>query len=137
MLNNLPLGNERRRPYHAGTRLLSLVLRLLCCVGLRWTPSAGRLRPLPLRQARLAAIGKGAESWIALTKGIVGDGCALYRAVVAADLGGHRRQASGTTTRSWPALHRTYSQRHGRAEWFPDCRGRYASFRSDGAGSWA
>jgi bifunctional non-homologous end joining protein LigD len=48
------------------------------------------LRPLPLRQrkAMLARIGKGAEHWIALTNGIVGEGRALYRAVVDADLEG-------------------------------------------------
>jgi hypothetical protein len=31
------------------------------------------------RKAALARIGKGAESWIALTNSVVGDGCALYR----------------------------------------------------------
>src|SRR5262249_15129399 len=48
------------------------------------------LRPLPLKQrkAMLARVGKGAESWIALTNGIVGEGRALYRAVVEADLEG-------------------------------------------------
>lgn len=44
--------------------------------------------PLSERKARLAAIGKGAESWIALANGFVGEGRALYRAVVAADLEG-------------------------------------------------
>ena len=48
------------------------------------------LRPLPLKQrkARLAQIGKRAEGWIALTNGVVGEGRALYRAVVDADLEG-------------------------------------------------
>jgi ATP-dependent DNA ligase len=48
------------------------------------------LRPLPLRQRKavLARVGKGAENWIALTNGIVGEGRALYRAVVEADLEG-------------------------------------------------
>jgi len=34
------------------------------------------LRPLPLweRKAKLARVGKQAESWIALTSGVVGDG---------------------------------------------------------------
>jgi hypothetical protein len=50
--------------------------------------SKARLRPLPLRQrkAKLARIGKGAEDWIALTNAIVGEGRALFRAVVEADL---------------------------------------------------
>jgi len=48
------------------------------------------LRSLPLRErkTRLARVGKGAESWIALTNDVVGDGRALYRAVVDADLEG-------------------------------------------------
>jgi ATP-dependent DNA ligase len=48
------------------------------------------LRPLPLsdRKARLAQIARRAESWIALTDGVVGAGRALYRAVVEADLEG-------------------------------------------------
>ena len=48
------------------------------------------LRPLPLRdrKARLAQIAKRAEGWIALTNGVVGEGRALYQAVVAADLEG-------------------------------------------------
>jgi len=48
------------------------------------------LRPLPLsdRKATLAQIAKGAESWIALTNGVVGVGRALYQAVVDADLEG-------------------------------------------------
>jgi ATP-dependent DNA ligase len=48
------------------------------------------LRSLPLREreAALARIGKGADRWIALTNGVVGDGRALYRAVVDADLEG-------------------------------------------------
>jgi ATP-dependent DNA ligase len=48
------------------------------------------LRPLPLRRrkARLARVGEGAEGWIALTNGVVGEGRSLYRAVVDADLEG-------------------------------------------------
>ena len=48
------------------------------------------LRPLPPRdrKARLAGIGKQAEGWIALTNGVVGEGRALYQAVVDADLEG-------------------------------------------------
>jgi bifunctional non-homologous end joining protein LigD len=48
------------------------------------------LRSLPLRErkAKLARIGNRAEGWIALTDGVVGEGCALYRAVVDADLEG-------------------------------------------------
>ena len=46
------------------------------------------LRSLPLRhrKAVLARIGERAESWIALTNGVVGEGRALYRSVVDADL---------------------------------------------------
>ncbi len=64
------------------------------------------LRPLPLRErkAKLARIGKGAESWIALTNGIVGDGCALYRAVIAANVEGIVANRLATPTiRSMPA----------------------------------
>jgi bifunctional non-homologous end joining protein LigD len=48
------------------------------------------LRPLPLsqRKAALARVGKGAECWIALTNGVVGEGRAVCRAVVDADLEG-------------------------------------------------
>jgi bifunctional non-homologous end joining protein LigD len=48
------------------------------------------LRPLPLRdrKAWLARIGKGAKGWLALTNGVIGEGRALYHAVVDAD---HRR----------------------------------------------
>jgi hypothetical protein len=48
------------------------------------------LRPLPLRErkAALARFGERAEGWIALTDGVVGEGRALYRAVVDADLEG-------------------------------------------------
>jgi ATP-dependent DNA ligase len=42
------------------------------------------LRPLPLRErkAGLARLGDRAEGWIALTNGVVGEGRALFRAVV-------------------------------------------------------
>jgi ATP-dependent DNA ligase len=48
------------------------------------------LQPLPLRhrKARLARVGERAEGWIVLTNGLVGEGRALYRAVVDADLEG-------------------------------------------------
>jgi len=56
------------------------------------------LRPLPLKQrkARLARIGERAESWIALTNGIIGEGRARYRAVVDADFGRDRGTARAT-----------------------------------------
>jgi ATP-dependent DNA ligase len=40
-----------------------------------------RQQPLKHRKAALARVGKGAESWIARTNGIVGEGRALYRPV--------------------------------------------------------
>ena len=48
------------------------------------------LRPWPLeqRKARLARIGERAQGWIALTTRVIGEGRALYRAVVDADLEG-------------------------------------------------
>ena len=83
------------------------------------------LRPWPLaqRKARLARIGEHAEGWIALTNGVIGEGWALYRAVVDADLEGivAKRLTDPyrpTLTRWHKILNRTYSQRHGRAEWF-------------------
>jgi hypothetical protein len=90
------------------------------------------LRPLPLkhRKGRLAQVGEAAESWIALTNGIVGEERALYRAVVDADLEGivakhladvyHRKLARWHKILNW-----AYSQRSGRAEWFRERRGRY------------
>jgi ATP-dependent DNA ligase len=80
------------------------------------------LRPLPLaeRKVRLARIGEHAAGWIALTNG---EGRALYRVVVDADLEGivAKRLSDPyrpTLTRWHKILNRTYSQRHGRAEWF-------------------
>ncbi len=94
------------------------------------------LRPLPLRErkAKLARIGKRAESWIALNNGIVGDGCALYRAVVDADLEAvvakHLADVYHPKHARWhKILNRGYSQRHGRVEWFHERRGRYAGRR--------
>ena len=91
------------------------------------------LRPWPLaqRKAGLAHIGEHAEGWIALTNGVIGEGRALYRAVVGADLEGivAKRLTDPyrpTLTRWHKVLNRTYSQRHGRAEWFLRQRGRYA-----------
>jgi bifunctional non-homologous end joining protein LigD len=94
------------------------------------------LRPLVLweRNAMLAAIGKRAEGWIALTKGIVGEGRALYRAVVEADLEGivakHLGDAYHPKLARWQKiLNRSYSQHRGRAEWFHERRGSYAGRR--------
>jgi bifunctional non-homologous end joining protein LigD len=88
------------------------------------------LRPLPLkhRKAVLARIGKGAESWIALTNGIVGEGRALYGAVVDVDLEGivakHLADVYHPKLARWQkVLNRDYTQRHGRAEWFRERRG--------------
>jgi len=97
------------------------------------------LRPLPLRdrKARLAQIAKRAEGWIALTNGVVGEGRALYRAVVDADLEGIVAKKltdpyNPKLTRWHKILNRGYSQRQGRAEWFRERQGRYAK-RSAGA----
>jgi hypothetical protein len=42
------------------------------------------MRPLPIeqRKAKLARLGEHADGWIALTDGVVGEGRALFRAVV-------------------------------------------------------
>ena len=62
------------------------------------------LRPLPLRRrkAKLARIGEGAGGWIALTNGVIGEGRALYRAVVDADLDppGPAAAAAGSSSAS-------------------------------------
>jgi ATP-dependent DNA ligase len=107
----------RRRPTY-------VAFDLLCADGLN-------LRPLPLRErkARLARIGKGADRWIALTNGLIGEGCALYRAVVDADLEGivAKRLADAyrpKLARWHKVLNRSYSQRRGRAEWFREHHGR-------------
>jgi ATP-dependent DNA ligase len=91
------------------------------------------LRPLPLkrRKARLARIGEAAEGWIALTNGVVGEGRALYRAVLAADLEGivakHLADTYHPKLARWhKILNRAYSQRSGRAEWFRERQGRHA-----------
>ena len=83
------------------------------------------LRQLPLKQrkARIAAISKRAEGWIALTNGTVGEGRALYWAVVDADLEGivAKRLADAYQRQQtcWhKILNRGYSQRQGCAEWF-------------------
>ena len=87
------------------------------------------LRPLPLRdrKARLARIAKRAEGWIALTNGVVGEGRALYQAVVDADLEGIVAKKltdpyNPKLTRWHKVLNRNYSQRQGRAEWFRERR---------------
>jgi ATP-dependent DNA ligase len=94
------------------------------------------VRPLLLweRKAMLAAIGKRAAGWIALTKGVVGEGRALYQAVVDADLEGivakHLGDAYHPKLARWQKiLNRSYSQRRGRAEWFRERRGSYAGRR--------
>ena len=89
------------------------------------------LRPLPLRErkAKLGEIAKQAQGWIALTNGIVGEGRALYQAVVDADLEGivaKRLTDPYKLTRWHKILNRDYSQRQGRAEWFREPGGRYA-----------
>ena len=62
-LNDLLFG-RRRRTYVAFDLLI---------------PDGIDLRSLPLRdhKAMLARIGAGAESWIALTNGVVGDGASI------------------------------------------------------------
>jgi ATP-dependent DNA ligase len=87
-------------------------------------------RPLPLRErkAALARVGKGAEGRMALTSGVVGEGRALYRAVVDADLEGivAKRLADAyrpKLARWHKVLNRGCSQRRGRAEWFRKRRG--------------
>lgn len=87
-----------------------------------------RTWPLEQRKARLARIGERAEGWIALTNGVIGEGRALYRAVVDADLEGivAKRLTDPyhpKLTRWHKILNRTYSQRRGRAEWFLKQRG--------------
>jgi bifunctional non-homologous end joining protein LigD len=83
------------------------------------------LRPLPLRDRKVwpARIGKRAKGWLALTNGVVGDGKALYRAVVDADLEGIVAKHLGDPyrpnfTRWHKIINRNYTQRRGRAEWF-------------------
>lgn len=80
------------------------------------------LRRLPLRhrKARLAQIGKRADGWIALTNGVVGEGRALYQAVIDADLEGIVAKRLGDAyqpklARWHKILNRGYSQRRGRA----------------------
>jgi ATP-dependent DNA ligase len=89
------------------------------------------LRPLPLKQrkARLARLSECAEGWIALTNGIVGEGRALFRAVVDADLEGivakHLADAYHPKLARWyKIINASYTQHRGRAEWFLDSRGR-------------
>jgi ATP-dependent DNA ligase len=87
-----------------------------------WRPVAlifGRL-PLRERKARLARVGAGAKSWIALTNGVAGQGRALHRAVVEADLEGivakHLADAYRPNVTRWQkVLNRDYTQRRGRA----------------------
>ena len=92
------------------------------------------LRPLPLKQrkVRLAQLSERAEGWITLTNGVVGDGRALFQAVVDADLEGviakHLADAYDPKLVRWyKIINASYSQRRGRAEWFLEHRGRYAS----------
>jgi ATP-dependent DNA ligase len=86
------------------------------------------------RKGRLARVGEHAEGWIALTNGIVGEGRALFRAVVDADLEGivAKRLADAhhpKLTRWYKIINASYSQRRGRAEWFLERRG-YSAGRS-------
>jgi hypothetical protein len=86
----------------------------------------GRCRSSTARHA--GAVGKRAESWIALTNGVIGEGRALYRAVVNADLEGivakHLDDVYHPKPARWQkVLNRSYSQRHGRAEWFRERQG--------------
>jgi bifunctional non-homologous end joining protein LigD len=92
------------------------------------------LRPLPLkhRKVRLAQLSERAESWISLTNGVIGEGRALFQAVVDADLEGviakHLADAYDPKLVRWyKIINASYSQRRGRAEWFLEHRGRYAS----------
>jgi ATP-dependent DNA ligase len=94
------------------------------------------VRPLPLaeRKAALARVGERAEGWIALTNGVVGEGRALYRAVVNADLEGivakRLSDAYDPKLARWrKVLNRGYSQRLGRAEWFRERHRGYAGQR--------
>jgi len=62
----------------------------------------------------------------------VGDGRALYQAVVAADLEGivaKKLSDPYKLTRWHKILNRDYSQRQGRAEWFRERQGRYVGRR--------
>jgi len=120
LFNKLLFGN--RRPTYVAFDLLSA--------------DGVDLRPLPLRdrKARLAQIAKDAEGWIALTNSVVGEGRALYQAVVDADLEGivAKRLAdryNPKLARWQKILNRDYSQRQGLAEWFRERRGRYAGRR--------
>jgi ATP-dependent DNA ligase len=68
-------------------------------------------------------LARAPDCWIALTNGLVGEGCALYRAVVEADLEGivakRLTDAYQPKLARWhKVLNRSYSQRRGRAEWF-------------------
>lgn len=88
-----------------------------------------RPRPLSARKSELARIGKGADGWIALTNGMVGEGRALFRAVVASDLEGivAKRLVDAyqpKLARWYKVLNRSYSQRRARAEWFGAGRAR-------------
>jgi len=74
-----------------------------------------------------------AEGWIALTNGVVGEGRALYRAVVDADLEGIvawklTDPYNPKHTRWHKILDRDYPVRPGRAEWFRE-RGRFTKRR--------
>jgi hypothetical protein len=80
------------------------------------------LRPLPLKQrkAALAWLGERAEGWIPLTDGIVGEGRALFRAVVDADLEGivakRLTEAYHPKLARWyKIINAPYSQRRGRS----------------------
>jgi len=87
------------------------------------------LRPLALseRKAKLVQIANRAEGWIAHTNGVVGEGRALYRTVVDADLEGivakNLADAYNPKQTRWhKILNRHYGQRQERAEWFRERR---------------
>jgi bifunctional non-homologous end joining protein LigD len=107
LFNDLLFG--RRRPTYVAFDLLSA--------------DGIDLRPLPLRErkARLARLGEYAEGWIALTDGVIGEGRALFRAVVDADLEGivakHLADAYHPKLARWyKIINASYTQRRGRAD---------------------
>jgi bifunctional non-homologous end joining protein LigD len=119
-----PLFNEllfgRRRPTYVAFDLLMA--------------DGADLRPLPLKQRKvwLGQLSERAEGWISLTNGVIGEGRALFQAVVDADLEGvvakNLADAYDPRLGRWyKIINPSYSQRRGRAEWFLERRGRYAS----------
>jgi hypothetical protein len=97
-----------------------------------WTRRIRQTQPKGLAPWSAAAhclLCESAKGWLPLTNGIIGEGRALFRAVVDADLEGivAKRLADAyhpKLLRWHKVLNRGYSQRRGRAEWFRDRRGR-------------